>query len=86
MKLLKCLVKTSVRMCSSAPQEVLFQVKNDIGIITLNRPKALNALNANMTKQILPKMKEWENSVKFVIIEGAGEKAFCAGTQNPYCS
>jgi len=67
-------------MCSSsAPQEVLFQVKNDIGIITLNRPKALNALNANMTKQILPKMKEWENSVKFVIIEGSGGKAFCAG-------
>ena len=80
MKLLKCLLKTSVRMCSSsAPQEVLFQVKNDIGIITLNRPKALNALNANMTKQILPQMKEWENSVKFVIIEGSGGKAFCAG-------
>ena len=79
MKLLKCLLKTSVRMCSSTPQEVLFQVKNDIGIITLNRPKALNALNATMATQIYPQLKEWENTVKFVIIEGAGDKAFCAG-------
>ena len=68
-------------MCSSTPQDVLFQVKNDIGIITLNRPKALNALNANMATLIYPQLKEWENSVKFVIIEGAGDKAFCAGTR-----
>ena len=80
MKLLKCLLKTSVRMCSSTAQEVLFQVKNDVGIITLNRPKALNALNATMATQIYPQLKEWENTVKFVIIEGAGDKAFCAGT------
>ena len=67
-------------MCSSTAQEVLFQVKNDVGIITLNRPKALNALNATMATQIYPQLKEWENTVKFVIIEGAGDKAFCAGT------
>jgi len=66
-------------MSSSSTEEVLFQVKNNVGLITLNRPKALNALNLSMTKAILPKLKVWENSLKFVIIEGAGEKAFCAG-------
>ncbi|XP_038645081.1 3-hydroxyisobutyryl-CoA hydrolase, mitochondrial isoform X2 [Scyliorhinus canicula] len=51
------------------------------GIITLNRPKALNALNLSMIRQIYPKLKEWEqdNETSLVIIKGAGEKAFCAG-------
>lgn len=64
---------------SASSEEVIFQVKNNIGLITLNRPKALNALNSNMTQQILPKLKEWEKSLKFVVIEGTGGKAFCAG-------
>lgn len=49
------------------------------GVITLNRPKALNALNLSMVEKIYPVLKRWELSKKLVIIEGAGEKAFCAG-------
>ncbi|XP_041056149.1 3-hydroxyisobutyryl-CoA hydrolase, mitochondrial isoform X2 [Carcharodon carcharias] len=51
------------------------------GIITLNRPKALNALNLSMIRQIYPQLKKWEqdNETSLVIIKGAGEKAFCAG-------
>lgn len=49
------------------------------GIITLNRPKALNALNLSMVEKIYPVLKNWESSKKVVIIEGTGEKAFCAG-------
>ena len=30
-------------------------------------------------RKIYPKLKEWQDQVKMVIIEGAGEKAFCAG-------
>lgn len=57
------------------------EVRGDKGIITLNRPKALNALNLSMIRQIYPKLRQWEQSsdIKAVVIEGAGEKAFCAG-------
>ena len=58
---------------------VLFEVKNNVGLITLNRPKALNALNLPMSQAIYSQLKEWENSLNLVIIEGSGEKAFCAG-------
>jgi len=61
--------------------EVLFQVENGVGVITLNRPERLNALTYNMIKSISNHLIDWEkdNDIKSVIIEGAGEKAFCAG-------
>ena len=53
------------------------------GLIKLNRPKALNALNMNMVQQIYPVLQGWNETetakVDFVIIEGEGSKAFCAG-------
>ena len=62
-------------------EEVFFEVKGSLGLITLNRPKALNALTLSMVREIHPKLKEWENnpSVKNVLIKAEGEKAFCAG-------
>lgn len=61
--------------------EVLFDVKGGYGWITLNRPKTLNALSLGMFKDISNQLKEWESdhSIQGIIIEGAGEKAFCAG-------
>ena len=49
--------------------EIFFEVKNSTGVITLNRPKALNALNLNMAIQLSKKLKEWEgdNKVERVI-------------------
>ena len=69
-------------MSSNANDEVLFAVENgNVGVITLNRPKALNALNLPMANAILPQIKEWaaDSKIKLVLIEGTGEKAFCAG-------
>lgn len=67
------------RMMSSQESDVLFETLNNAGIITLNRPKALNSLNTSMVSKLLPQLKEWETSKSLVIIKGAGEKAFCAG-------
>jgi 3-hydroxyisobutyryl-CoA hydrolase len=69
------------RTMSSAESEVLFDCNGAARIITLNRPKALNALNLSMVRQIYSQMKKWFNDDKagLVFIKGAGEKAFCAG-------
>jgi enoyl-CoA hydratase len=62
-------------------EEVFFEVKGTLGLITLNRPKALNALTLSMVREIHPQLKKWENdsSVKNILIKAEGEKAFCAG-------
>lgn len=60
---------------------VLFEIKNNIGIITLNSPKTLNSLSLDMINSMLDSLKSWENNhdVKSVLLQGNGEKAFCAG-------
>jgi len=58
---------------------ILFEIKNSIGIITLNRPDKLNSFNREMALQMqdtLDKCKE--NEVRCVYITGAG-KGFSAG-------
>ncbi|XP_062862481.1 3-hydroxyisobutyryl-CoA hydrolase, mitochondrial [Trichomycterus rosablanca] len=68
-------------MSSSAGAEVLLERVGNAGVITLNRPKTLNALNLSMVRHIYPQLKKWENDpeTQIVIIKGAGDKAFCAG-------
>ncbi len=60
---------------------LLFEAKDSIGIITLHRPKALNALNTEILQELsnlLDRIKE-DKSLEIVIITGSGEKAFVAG-------
>jgi enoyl-CoA hydratase len=61
--------------------ELLHKVQGGIGWITLNRPKALNALSLDMIRGLAQLLKEWEtdSSVHTIFIQGAGEKAFCSG-------
>ena len=52
-----------------------------IGRILMNRPKALNALDLDMIQGSLRALKAWADDphVHAVVIEGAGDRAFCAG-------
>ena len=62
--------------------EYIFTKKTDgICTLTLSRPKALNALNIAMLKEleIVVSDIEKDESIKVLIITGAGEKAFIAG-------
>jgi len=49
--------------------------------ITLNRPKALNALTLDMAATMLAELRAWQDdaAVGAVLIDGAGERALCAG-------
>ncbi|MCE9684301.1 enoyl-CoA hydratase/isomerase family protein [Halomonas alkalisoli] len=52
-----------------------------IGVATLNAPKSLNALTLTMAQQLMAKLDAWavDRSIVAVWLEGAGDKAFCAG-------
>lgn len=65
----------------TAEAEILFDVADGIGFVTLNRPKALNALSYDMCVRLDAQLIAWDRdaAVQAVVIEGAGEKAFCAG-------
>ena len=60
---------------------VLTEKKGRIGILTVNRPEKLNALNAQVNKEIASAFKELEGDpeIRVIVITGAGEKAFIAG-------
>lgn len=62
-------------------EDVDFEVTGKLGRILLNRPKALNALTLDMCRAIRAQLAEWSASVEVdaVLVEGEGERAFCAG-------
>ncbi len=62
-------------------EDVLFEKRGRGGIITLNRPKALNALTLDMVHAMRAQLDAWrgDRDIELVIIRGAGERAFCAG-------
>ncbi len=66
---------------SNQSSEVILNKINNIGCITLNRPKQLNALNLNMVKEMQKQLNDCEEDpkIKAIVIKGAGETAFCAG-------
>jgi enoyl-CoA hydratase len=72
---------TSTDAIISGEPEVLIGQRGCAGIITLNRPKQLNALSHAMVTLIYPQLLAWKEdpSITRIIIRGSGEKAFCAG-------
>jgi enoyl-CoA hydratase len=62
-------------------QEILFEQRGALGLITLNRTKALNALTHAMCVAMRARLSQWKEdaAIKTVAIRGAGERAFCAG-------
>src|SRR5438105_4664505 len=62
-------------------ENILFEKKNAIAYVTVNRPKVLNALNMATMEELRAAFHEIKNdvSVRVVIFTGTGEKAFIAG-------
>ncbi|VAW13720.1 3-hydroxyisobutyryl-CoA hydrolase [hydrothermal vent metagenome] len=68
-------------MTGSGEDEVLFHRQDRAGVITLNRPGALNALTLNMVRRMDRVLRDWagDDAVERVIIQAAPGRAFCAG-------
>jgi enoyl-CoA hydratase len=60
---------------------LLWEVKDGVAVLTVNRPKVLNALNAQVFDELeeVVRVVEGDRTVKALVLTGAGEKAFVAG-------
>lgn len=65
----------------ASPEEVLFERRGRLGVVTLNRPKAVNALTAGMASAMLDQLTRWadDDAVAAVLVRGAGDRGLCAG-------
>jgi enoyl-CoA hydratase len=62
-------------------EDVLVNVRDGVGLITLNRPKAINSLTHHMVNALSPVLTEWAHNddIHAVVVDGAGERGLCAG-------
>lgn len=60
---------------------IIARIEGSLGRITLNRPNALNALTEEMCVAITEALLAWrdDDAVKAVLVDGEGDRAFCAG-------
>ena len=72
-------------MTETVVPEVLSEVRGQVGFITLNRPRALNALSLGMVRELMGILLAWQNDARVlaVAIRGSNKEgpfgAFCAG-------
>lgn len=60
---------------------VIAEVRGRLGVLTLNRPKAINALTHEMVGLLTDALRAWaeDDAVERVLLTGAGERGLCAG-------
>lgn len=72
-------------MTETVVSDVLSEVRGQVGFITLNRPRALNALSLGMVRDLMGVLLAWQNDARVlaVVIRGSNKEgpfgAFCAG-------
>ena len=62
-------------------EDVLVTVEDGVGLLTLNRPKAINSLTHPMVTAMSRVLTDWErdDAIRAVVVSGAGERGLCAG-------
>jgi 2-ketocyclohexanecarboxyl-CoA hydrolase len=65
-------------------QDILYEKRDGIATITINRPQVLNAFRARTVEEMLEAMRDAEEDreIGVVVLAGAGDRAFCAGGDN----
>lgn len=65
----------------TAAPRVLVRTEGSLGRLTLNRPEAINALDAGMIELLTAALEDWrdDTDVQIVLIDGAGDRGMCAG-------
>jgi enoyl-CoA hydratase len=62
-------------------QTIIYEVRNQIAFVTFNRPESMNAINRQMTRELVEACRQIEEDggIRVAIFTGAGERAFSAG-------
>ena len=62
-------------------EQVLYEKKDGVARVTLNRPEVYNAFSAQSLREMAEAFRDasWDDSVAVVVLTGAGDKAFCSG-------
>ncbi len=65
-------------------EDILYEKRDGIATITINRPRVLNAFRAETVEEMLAAMRDAEDDrdIGVVVLAGAGERAFCSGGDN----
>src|SRR6185312_903039 len=74
--------RTGARRSRGMSYETILVTRDErVGTITLNRPKALNALNSQVMNEVVAAAAEFDgdSGIGAIIVTGSGEKAFAAG-------
>ena len=68
-------------MKPEADLPIVVRQQGQVGRLTINRPKALNAINRAMVRSLRSALDAWRDdpAIEAVVIEGAGDRAFCSG-------
>ena len=65
-------------------QDILYERRDGVATITINRPQVLNAFRAETVEEMLAAMRDAEDDrgIGVIVLAGAGDRAFCAGGDN----
>jgi 2-ketocyclohexanecarboxyl-CoA hydrolase len=65
-------------------QDILYDKRDGVATITINRPKVLNAFRAETVEEMLEAMRDAEDDrdIGVIVLAGAGDRAFCSGGDN----
>ena len=62
-------------------KDILYEVRDAVARITINRPEKYNAFTAETCEELIDALKRagWDKSVAVIVLAGAGDRAFCTG-------
>ena len=65
-------------------EDILYEKRDGVATITINRPKVLNAFRAETVEEMLSAMRDAEDdrAIGVIVLAGAGDRAFCSGGDN----
>jgi enoyl-CoA hydratase/carnithine racemase len=62
-------------------ETIQFEIEDNLGILTLNRPEMANAINRQMTNELIDfwQKRHEDYDVRVIVLRGAGDRGFCSG-------